>query len=1087
MSALKTILLFTFFPLMLAAQDSLMTSGNFSGLRWRSVGPALTSGRVVDFAVNPNNPNIYYVASASGGIWKTDNDGTTFTPVFDNEGSYSIGCITLDPNNSNVVWAGTGENNNQRSVGYGDGVYKSSDGGKSWTNMGLKNSEHIGMIAVDPRNPDVVYVAAYGPLWSAGGDRGLYKTSDGGKSWEKVLNISQYTGVNEVHLDPRNPDIIYATAHQRMRKVWTYIGGGPESAIYKSKDGGKTWKKIMNGLPQGVDVGRIGMDISPVNPDVLYAIVEAAEGKGGFFTSTDRGESWTRMSKRSTSGNYYQEIFCDPKDINKVYSLDTWGAVTRDGGKTWSRIGNKWRHVDDHALWINPENTDNILIGCDGGIYESSDGGKNWMYKANLPITQFYKVTVDNEKPFYYIYGGTQDNNSMGGPSRTINQPGIMNSDWFITNGGDGFESAVDPEDPNIVYAQSQYGWLFRYDKNSGEKIMIKPQERKGDKPYRWNWDAPLFISPHSHNRLYFAANRVFKSDDRGNTWQVISPDLTRQNDRNKMRVMGRTWSVDAVMKNKSTSIYHTIVSLTESPVKEGLIYSGTDDGLIWVTEDGGQSWQKIDHIKGIPEPVYVDALLASSHDENIVYAVFNNHKNGDFKPYVLKSTDRGKTWTNISSTLPDKGAVYALAESPERKGLIFAGTEYGFFFSMDDGQNWTQLKAGLPTICVRDIAIQQRDKGIAIATFGRGFYVLDDYTPLLNLKKEDLNKEAFIFPIQDSWMFNETNPLGYRGKGFQGSAFYTADNPPVGATFTYYLKQPFQTLKAQRRKKEKELEKKGKDVSYPSMAELRKEDREEEPFLLFLIKDEAGNVVRRLNASATATGINRITWDFRYPSVTPAKESNAEPDAPWDQGLSGVWALPGTYYVSMYKYENGKTSRLSDSLPFNIKLLKLNQWAPENRDSILAFQKEVNSLYRVMLGASEYAAIIGKKLKLMEVAIKETPEASYTWMEDIQHLRMQLDSFNIVMHGDQSRAGREFPTQPSMMDRVSLVSYALMNTSFAPTTTMIQQYKLVAGDFSDVLSFLKQIDRGVQSLENKLEKAHAPYTPGRFPEWNHR
>ena len=731
-----------------SADKSKLKSSVLSGLKFRNVGPAVTSGRVIDFAVNPENPFEFYVAAASGGVWKTTDNGTNFTPIFDRQSSYSIGCITLDPSNPHTVWVGTGENNGQRSIAYGDGVYRSDDGGKTWKNMGLKNSEHIGKIVVHPDNSDVVYVAAQGPLWASGGDRGLYKTTDGGKTWNKILEISENTGVNEVLLDPRNPDVMYASAWQRRRHVFTFISGGPESAIYKSTDGGENWNKIKNGLP-AVDLGRIGLAISPVNPDYVYAIVEASNGKGGFFRSTNRGGSFQKMSGFATSGNYYQEIIPDPVDVNRVYAMDTWSKVTHDGGKTFVPFGDKNKHVDHHAIWINPKNNNHFMIGCDGGIYTTYNNGKSWRFHANLPITQFYKVALDNASPFYNIYGGTQDNFSLGGPARTTNGAGIVNADWFVTNGGDGFESQADPKDPNIIYAQAQYGWLVRYDKQSGQKVFIQPQPGKDEAAYRWNWDAPLLISPHSNTRLYFAANKLFRSEDRGNTWKAISDDLTRQIDRNKLPVMGTTWSVDAVAKNRSTTIYGNIVALDESPKKEDLIYVGTDDGLIQITENSGESWTKVASFPGVPEKTYVNMLLASQHDENVVYAAFNNHKNGDFKPYLFKSTDKGQSWTSISSNLPTRGSVYSIAEDHENSNLLFAGTEFGLFFSVDGGQKWTQLKAGLPTIAIRDIAIQRRENDLVLASFGRGFYVLDDYSPLRTLSEEMLDKEAHLFGRQ--------------------------------------------------------------------------------------------------------------------------------------------------------------------------------------------------------------------------------------------------------------------------------------------------------------------------------------------------
>ncbi|MCD4751200.1 MAG: hypothetical protein K8R59_17640, partial [Thermoanaerobaculales bacterium] len=463
-----------------------MSASTFAGLKLRDIGPAVSSGRIGDFAVDAADPSRYFVAVASGGVWKTENSGTTWTPIFDDEGSYSIGCIEIDPSNPDIIWVGTGENNSQRSVSFGDGVYKSLDGGQTWKNMGLEDSQHIGMIAIDPRDTDIVYVAAQGPLWNAGGDRGLYKTTDGGTNWEQVLEISEHTGVNEVHFDPRNPDVLYATAYQRRRRTWTLINGGPESAIYKSTDGGASWRTLKKGLPK-IDMGRIGLDISPADPDVIYAIIEAARDEGGFFRSTDRGESWTKRSDHvAGSPQYYNEIVADPSDVNRVYSLETWMNVTTDGGETFEKIGSAFRHVDDHAMWIDPANPRHLLVGCDGGIYESWDRAETYIFKANLPVTQFYRVGIDNAEPFYFVYGGTQDNATLGGPSRTRSPSGIANEDWFVTVFGDGFQTRVDPEDPMIVYSEWQYGGLVRHDRRSGEIVNIQPAQPPGEAPFRW-------------------------------------------------------------------------------------------------------------------------------------------------------------------------------------------------------------------------------------------------------------------------------------------------------------------------------------------------------------------------------------------------------------------------------------------------------------------------------------------------------------------------------------------------------------------------------------------------------------------------
>jgi len=1057
-----------------AASKARLSTSTLSGLRLRAVGPALMSGRISDFAVNPQKPSEYYIAVSSGGVWKTENKGITFTPLFDRQAVYSIGCITMDPHNPRVLWVGTGENNAQRSVGYGDGVYKTEDGGKSWKNMGLKTSEHIGKIIVHPQNSEVVYVAAQGPLWSEGGERGLYKTTDGGKSWEAVLSIDEHTGVTDVVMDPRDPEVLYAAAWQRRRHVWTYISGGPASALYKSTDGGKSWRKLSRGLPSG-DLGRIGLAISPANPDYVYAIIEAADDKGGFFRSTDRGESWEKRSSHSTIGLYYQEIFCDPKNVDRVYSMNTFALVTEDGGRTFRPVGESDKHVDNHALWIDPHNTDHLLMGCDGGIYESYDRGKIWDYKPNLSITQFYKVVTDNDEPFYNIYGGTQDNNSLGGPSRTINRHGILNTDWYVTNGGDGFESAVDPENPNIVYAQAQYGVLVRYDRQSGERLPIQPQPGKDEPAYRWNWDAPLIISPHAHNRLYFAANILFRSDDYGSSWKAVSPDLTRQIDRNKLPVMGKVWSMDAVAKHTSTSIYGNITALTESPLKEGLIYVGTDDGLIQVTENGGQAWRKIESVSGVPERTYVNMLLASQHEAGRVYAVFNNHKNGDFKPYLYRSEDGGLSWTAISANLPERGSVYAIAEDHVDPKLLFVGTEFGLFFTADGGKKWIQLKSGLPTIAIRDLDIQKRENDLVLASFGRGFFVLDDYTPLRGISEELLAKEAHIFPIKDAWLYVEANPIG----SSQGASFFKAPNPPHGAVFTYYLKDALTTRKQRRKKAEAALIKADKPVEYPPLDSIRAEDDEEKPFLFFTITDAEGKEVRRLKTSATA-GVKRMVWDFRYPSTEPVslRASNSR----FGRRFSGGHlAAPGTYYVSMSKYVDGVVTELVPKQPFVLKALPNTTLPATDRKALLAFQNEVSQLRRLIRGAAQLKSELDNKMRHISLALEQTPDAPVSLFKEVHELKTELKSIERRLLGDRSVSRLQMETPPSVLGRIEWASRGLMGSTSAPTGEQREAYEVAKADFGPLQKALNALaTERIPKLEQALEAAGAPWTPGR-------
>ncbi len=1055
---------------------------SISGLKFRSIGPALTSGRISDIAMHPKNTSEYYVASSSGGVWKTTNAGTTYEPIFDAEGSYSIGCISIDPSNPNVIWVGTGENNNQRSVAYGDGVYKSTDGGKSWTNMGLKNSEHIGKIVIHPTNSSIVYIAAIGPLWSSAGDRGVYKSIDGGKTWELSLKLDEHTGANDIEIDPTNPDILYAAAYQRRRHVYTFVSGGPGSALYKTTDAGKTWQKAQKGLPS-VELGRIDIEISPADPTYIYCIVEAAKGEGGFYRSTNQADNWEKRSSHKTSGNYYSEIIADPKNRDKVYSMDTWMWVTTDGGNSFKHVGEKHKHVDNHALWINPSNTQHMISGCDGGLYETWDGAASWQFKPNLPVTQFYKVEVDNAEPFYNVYGGTQDNFSLGGPSRTRNESGITNADWFVTNGGDGFESQIDPYNPNIVYAQSQYGGLVRFDKASGEITGIQPKPGPGQKAFRWNWDAPLQTSSHKKGRLYFAANYVFRSDDYGNNWKVISPDLSRQLDRNKLPVYGRILGIDAVSKNESTSPYGAIIGFSESPKNENLLYAGTDDGLIQITSDGGKSWKKIEKFPGIPDRTYVYQVLASVHQENVVYASFNNHKNGDFKPYLLKSTDKGNTWTSISGNLPTRGSTYSMAEDHVDPNLLFVGTEFGVFYSQNGGSSWVQLKSGLPTIAVRDIAIQRRENDLVLATFGRGFYILDDYSPLRNLQQVS-EKPAHIFPIKDAWLYVENSPLGIRGKAFMGESFYRAENPPLGSVFTYFIKDEVKTAKTKRRESEDKLNKEGRDVLYPPYDSLRAESEEEEAFLLFTVTNSQGQAIRQLRAPVKK-GVNRIHWDFRYPSSNPVSLSKKSEDNPFESPDVGQMALPGEYNVTLALHHLGKISQLAGPEKFTVKLLPGTTLPATDKPAMLAWQREAAELQRAFQGASRTISDLQNRLQHMKEAIFASPAANSSWALEVKSAETKLKQIQIGMNGDPLAARLDIDQIPSVSDRMWYAIYDGWSTTSDPTGTMREQLKLAEEAFGPLLNSLNQLkDIEINALEKKLEESGAPYTPGRTPQW---
>jgi hypothetical protein len=1050
-----------------------VSSSTFSSLKFRSIGPAFTSGRIADIAVNPKNYSEYYVGVAAGGVWKTTNNGTTWQSVFDNYGAWSVGPVVVDQNNPLIVWVGSGEYNSQRAIGYGDGVYKSIDGGGSFKNMGLGKSEHIGRIRIDPRNSDVVYVACQGPLWGPGGDRGLYKTTDGGTTWVKILDISENTGVSDIEMDPRNPDVIYVTAYQRRRHVWTLVDGGPESAIYKTTDAGKTFNKINSGLPGG-DLGRIGLAISPVNPDVVYAVVEAAESNGGIFRTTNCGVSWEKMSDHQSGvGQYYNRIYCDLWDVDRVYAMETVAQVTDDAGRTWRALGENKKHVDNHCFWMDPRDKEHYIIGSDGGVYESFDRAETWLYKSNLPVTQFYRVAIDYDTPFYNVYGGTQDNNSFGGPSRSIRNIGVVNDDWWVTCGGDGFFQQVDPTNPDIVYSESQFGGLVRYDRKSGEAVGIQPQEPLGD-AYRWNWNAPILISKYDHKTLYFAANKLFKSPNYGNKWDVISPDLSRQMDRNKLPVMGVVQNIDAVAKNNSTSVWGNIVALAESPLKQGTLFVGTDDGLIQITTDDGKNWTKIESIPGVPDMTYVSYILADRFDENTLYVSFNNVKRADFKPYLFKSTDLGKTWKSMSANLPENGMVHAIQQDRIKKDLLFVGTEFGFWISINGGEKWMQIKSGLPTTCIYDIAIQERENDLVLASFGRGFYILDDYTLLRNFTPADLDKDAMFYPIKEGIMFSQTG-----GKYGQGHAYFSAPNPAYGVTFTYFVKDQNKTLKQIRKEAQAKARKDGTNPPYPTYADLRAEEEEQSAFLIFTIKDATGKVVKVMK-TGEKTGISKLTWDYDQEvkgNVNVYGKANpmGTPPAP-------VTALPGKYTVELARNVAGTVTQLAGPEPFSVRLINNFTLPAKDRASVIAFIEKASKLGNTVSASQA-------EMESLSTAVQYGKQLVFTYggsenmLKELKSLETQLKDLGIRFNGNPIISRLQDAAEPGLASRIGGARYISANLDVPESA--VEQYDIVASEMTKILPQIQQIKGSVDNLKKEFDKLGYPWTPGReIPKW---
>lgn len=1060
-----------------AKDEGAEASKTFDAFKLRNIGPAFMSGRIADIAIVQDDPATWYVAVGSGGVWKTENAGTTWTSLFDGQGSYSIGSLGLDPSDPSRIWVGTGENHGGRHLGYGDGIYLSEDGGKTWKKKGLEGTERIGNIIVHPEDSNTVWVAAQGPLWSPGGERGVYKTTDGGETWENVLSSGEYTGAGDLIIDPRNPDRLYVAMWQRHRTVAAYLGGGPETGLWRSEDGGENWTELKTGLPKG-NKGKIGLTISPMQPDVVYAAIELDRRTGGVFRSTDRGSSWTKMSDQVSGGtgpHYYQELYASPHYFDRIYLVSNTSQISNDGGKTWSNLNNELKHVDDHAIAFRPDDPEYIMFGSDGGIYESYDHTKTWRFINNLPITQFYKVAVDDAEPFYFVYGGTQDNNSQGGPSRTDNRHGIRNDDWFITLFADGHQSATEPGNPNIMYAQWQQGNLARVDRITGEIVHIQPQPAPGDPIPRFNWDAPILVSAHQPTRIYHASQRLWRSDDRGDTWRAISPDLTRDEDRLRLPIQGRQWSWDAGWDLLAMSQYNTIANIGESPLNENLLYVGTDDGLIQVTEDGGANWRRIEvgSLPGVPDTAYVNDIRADLFDENTVYVALDNHKYGDFAPYLLKSTDRGRSWTSIKSNIPDRHLVWRIVQDHKNPNLLFTATEFALFFSLDGGEKWIKMTGDAPTIAFRDVTIQRREDDLVAASFGRGFFIVDDISPLRSLTEESLEQEAMLFPGRKAWWYIEQHPLAFSPGGSQGHGYYRAPNPAFGANFTYYLAEDIQSLKDIRQEREKPLIKEGADTPFPGFESITRELEEVAPAIWLTVRDADGNVVRRIKGSAKK-GFHRVNWDLRYPDTSVARPGPANGNQP-----SSFLASPGEYTVSLSKRVRGQTTELVGPQPFTVEPLRAGALPPQ--PDAAEFWAEIAAFDRAVTATSTTIGQLDQKLTALAVAVERTPGGDPTALDNrLQSIRDEVNALNAALNGNRARNELAERTQRNVRSRLGVVMTGLGGSTYGPTQTHRDQFAYAKADFDNIRARAKTlVEATIPAFEAELIAAGAPWVPG--------
>jgi photosystem II stability/assembly factor-like uncharacterized protein len=1010
------------------------------GFQARSIGPAAAGGRIAALAVEKGRPSVFYVGSATGGVWKTNNGGTTFTPIFDNEPNLSIGAISVSDSNPSIVWVGTGEANNRQSSSWGDGVYKSTDGGATWNRMGLEDTQAIGRIVIDPRNPDVVYVAAAGHLWGPNAQRGLFKTVDGGRTWSKVLFIDNDTGVIDVAIDPQSPNILYAAAYERRRTPWGFDGGGPGSALYKSTDGGATWKKAANGFPTAGNLGRIGIAVYASNPNVVYAVVESQKD-GGVFRSNDSGETWKRMTSNNLGAAYFSQIVVDPGNDLRVWVMLDGLLFSEDGGAKFKPRDTDV-HADFHALWIDPKNSAHMIAGNDGGLWTTRDMGRNWRFINNMPIGQIYRVGYDLENP-YRICGGFQDNGALCGPSRNRSAGGISNRDWQGIHTADGFYAQIDPKNSNIVYTDAQEGALVRFNRGTHEWAPIQPVPNVNEPQYRFTWDAPLVVSPQNPNTLFFGGNYLFKSTDRGDSWTKLGGDLTTNADRYKLPILDKLPSRDTVSLNYGVTFYPSITQVSQSPVDANVLWVGTEDGNLQVSKDGGKSWDNVAaNVPGLPKGTWVAGIESSHFSGGTAYVTFDGHRSDDFKVYVFRTSDYGKTWRSISSNLTtDDGTAHVIREDPFNSRLLFLGTEFGAFYSTDQGDRWDRLGAGLPNVRVDDIQIQPQQHDLVIGTYGRSFWIFDDIRPWEDFDTAQSAQLTLFKPRPAiEWQKYIDN-----GSGFAGQSTFNAPNPS-NAIFNYSLKiapEKSQTVK-------------------------------------ITIKNQGGEIVRNLTGPAKP-GINRVSWDLRYD--TPAK--------PWDLqiwaieqgffvyrpqpvfGVPGPFVAPGKYSVELSS--GGRTY----SQTFSVENDPTIQIDPAAQAAHADLLMKSFHLYRNAVDAQKTLSALNKSLNnaLLEWKKSSNPSVPASLQKDAVSLKDKLHAVQMEVSGASSKAFPPPPKPLPLIWQIANLLYSLEAHTAKPTELQQQQYSALDQALTQATTHLNEITtHDVPELNRKINQAGMPF-----------